>query len=337
MQKKRILITGCAGFIGSHLAENLASDGYKVWGIDNLSLGKLENIPSNITFIKCDLTNPKTTKAAIEKIKPTLIYHLAAWAHEGLSQFMPRLICENNFNAFLNLIVPAVKNGMKRIVVVSSFSVYGKQKAPFDETMDTKPEDVYAIAKSAMEKTTEVLSDIHGFDYTIIRPHNVYGPKQNLSDPYRNVVGIFINRLMKGLPPIIYGDGKQTRSLTYIDDLTPYLAKSGLTNKTKGEIINIGPYNPVSITKLATIVLKTLNSNLKPIYFPKRPRDVKNAYCQNLKAERLLGYQTKTNLENGIRKTVEWAKKIGPVKFKYLDELELTGNKLPKTWAKRLI
>lgn len=190
---------------------------------------------------------------------------------------MPKLITENNYNAFLNLIVPAINNGMERIVVASSMSVYGSQKPPFSEDMPTDPEDIYGVAKAAMEKATEILADVHGFDYTIIRPHNVYGPRQALWDPYRNVVAIFINRLMKGLPPIIYGDGNQTRAFSYIDD----------------------------------------------------------AYCTNKKAKKLLGYRTTTTLEEGVRKTIGWAKTLGPQKFQYLDQLELSGKNVPKPWAKK--
>jgi UDP-glucose 4-epimerase len=252
----RILVTGAAGFMGSHLSEYLANEGHRVYGIDNLSIGIKENVPENIFFEVVDLRDADEIETIIKEFKPELIYHAAAWAHEGLSQFMPRLITENNYNAFLNLIIPAIKYGTKRVVIFSSMSIYGDQKPPFDETLDRKPEDVYAVAKSAMEYTTEILADVHGFDYTIIRPHNVYGPKQMLHDPYRNVVGIFMNRIMKNLPPIIYGDGNQTRAFTYIDDVTPYVARAGFLEATKGQIINIGPTEEYSINLLADTVLR---------------------------------------------------------------------------------
>src|SRR5258708_13400755 len=121
--------------------------------------------------------------------------------------------------------------------------------------MNRKPEDVYAVAKTAIETTTEILADVHGFDYTIVRPHNVYGPRQMLHDPYRNVVGIFMNRVMKGQAPIIYGDGKQTRAFTYIDDVTPYVSSAGFLESTKGETINVGPLEEFIINKLAESLL----------------------------------------------------------------------------------
>lgn len=333
--KKRILVTGVAGFMGSHLAEALANKGHKVYGIDNLSIGRKQNIPKNITFIKCDLVNLKAAKIVIEKIKPSLVYHLAAWAHEGLSQFMPKLITENNYNAFLNLLIPAINNDMERIVVTSSMSVYGDQKPPFDEEMPLKPVDIYAVSKMAIEKSTKILAEVHRFEYTIVRPHNVYGPKQALWDPYRNVVAIFINRLMKNLPPIIYGDGKQTRSFSYIDDVTPYIAKCGFIREAKGETINIGPLEKYTLNELAYTVLSAFESDLKPIYMPARPHEVKHAYCANDKSKKLLGYRTTIGLKEGVKRMVAWAKKMGPQEFQYLLKLELAGTNVPEPWLNK--
>jgi UDP-glucose 4-epimerase len=323
--------------MASHLAELLANQGHEVYGIDNESIGLKSNVPTNIKYAKIDMRNTADMASLVEECKPELVYHLAAWAHEGLSQFMPILITENNYNAFLNLITPAIRHGMKRIVVCSSMSVYGSQTPPFNEDMPRLPEDVYAVAKAAMEKTTEVLADVHGFDYTIIRPHNVYGPKQMLHDPYRNVVGIFINRILNGKPPIIYGDGNQTRAFSYIDDVIPYLAKAGFVDEAKGQIINIGPTEDYTINTLARTVLKAFNSSLKPEHFPDRPREVKHAYCTNDKAKAILGYKTSTPLSKGIAEFVKWGKNQGAQEFKYLDELELTGDNIPETWKKKLM
>lgn len=333
----RILVTGVAGFMASHLSEYLANQGHDVYGIDNESIGIKENVPTNIKYAKIDMKDADDMTSLIEECKPELVYHLAAWAHEGLSQFMPRHITENNYNAFLNLIVPAINNGMKRIVVCSSMSVYGGQTPPFNEGMPRIPEDVYAVAKTAMEITTEILADVHGFYYTIIRPHNVVGPRQSMSDPYRNVAAIMMNRILAGKPPIIYGDGNQTRAFSYIDDVTPYIAKAGFIDEAKGEIINIGPTEEFTINKLADTILKAFDSDLKPIHFPDRPREVKNAFSTNDKAIKILGYKTSVPFEEGIGKMVEWAKAQGHKEFKYLDELELTGNSVPRTWKEKLL
>ena len=331
----KILVTGVAGFMGSHLAEYLANEGHEVIGLDNMSIGSRSNVPKNITFVQADMRHPESMDLLCRMHEPELIYHLACWAHEGLSQFMPKHITENNYNAFLNLIVPAIKHGMKRIVVCSSMSVYGAQKPPFNEEMDRMPEDIYAIAKTAMEEATEVLADVHNFDYTIIRPHNVYGPRQIIWDPYRNVAGIFINRILNGKPPIIYGDGNQTRAFSYIDDVTPYIAKAGFLEETKGQIINVGPLEEYTVAYLAQTILRAFDSELVPMHLPDRPREVKHAFCTNDKAKRLLGYKTSIGLEEGIKRMVAWAKTQGPKEFKYLSQLELTGEKVPTTWKER--
>lgn len=334
----RVLVTGSAGFIGSHLVDHLISEGHDVWGIDNLSIGLKQNVSAKAesSFYRIDLVTERSRlNKTLKVIKPDIVYHLAAWAHEGLSQFCPIKVTENNYTAFLNMLVGSLNAGCKRFVVASSMSVYGDQTAPFDETMDTKPVDVYAVAKTAMEQTLEILSEVHGFVYTIIRPHNVYGPRQMLHDPYRNVVGIFMNRVMKGLPPIIYGDGLQTRAFSYIDDVVPYLAKAGFSKEAEGEIINVGPLEEYSIIELAREVLTAFGSDLKPSHYEDRPLEVKHAYCTNDKAIRILGYHTSTSLEDGIQKMAEWADTQGPQDFKYLEDgLELSEN-APLTWKRR--
>jgi len=186
-----------------------------------------------------------------------------------------------------------------------------------------------------MEDAIKILSDVHGFDYCIIRPHNVYGPRQAYWDPYRNVVAIFINRVMKGLPPIIYGDGKQTRAFSYIDDVIPCVVKSGFENKAKSQIFNVGPLEEYSINKLAEVILSKFGSRMKPQYLPDRPNEVKHAYCSNDKAVNILGYKTNVNFEEGVSRMIDWVKLQGPQNFKYLDNLELIGSKVPKRGKKR--
>lgn len=334
---ERILVTGAAGFIYSHVAEHLADQGHEVYGIDNLSIGRIGNVPNNIKFETVDMRDKDKVHDVVRDFRPTIIHHGAAWAHEGLSQFMPMLITENNYNAYLNLVVPAIRYGVRRIVMASSMSVYGAQTPPFNEDMERAPEDIYAIAKTSMEKATEVLADVHGFEYTIIRPHNVYGPRQIIWDPYRNVVGIFVNRIMRGQPPVVYGDGQQTRSFSYIDDVAPYIAKAGFIDEAKGEIINVGPLEEYTINRLADVVIDAFGVDMEPRHEADRPREVKHAYCTNDKARRILGYHTSVTLEEGVGKMVEWAKTIGPQEFQYLEGLELEGDKVPRMWSKKLM
>lgn len=336
----KILVTGSLGFMGSHLAEYLASEGHDVIGMDNLSTGfNANDIPEVLTH-RIDLVlEPTRVAEIIEDFKPDVVYHLAAWAHEGLSQFCPIKITENNYNATLNVLIPAIRAGVKRFVFTSSMSVYGEGNPPFDETMERNPADIYAVAKTASERAIELLSSVHGFDYTIIRPHNVYGERQNLSDPYRNVVGIFMRRVLNSQPLVVYGDGEQTRAFSYINDVTPYIAKAGWAPESSKEIINIGPLEEFTINNLAETVSKIAGKPAVIEHVPDRPLEVKHAYCTNDKAQRLLGYKTSVTFEEGLTNMFNWAKQLhesgGISDPKYLDELEIVNESTPKTWTKK--
>lgn len=343
--KKRILVTGGAGFMGSHLVDFLTKNNeHEIFAVDDLSGGYEDNVNAKAHFTKLDLRDRKKVEQYIAKVKPELLYYLAADASEGRSQFTPLSSTERNYLAYMNTLVSCIKHGLKKVVLTSSMSVYGAQKPPFSENMLKKPEDIYGIAKGAMEDATGVLAKVHGFEYVIIRPHNVYGSKQNLADPYRNVIAIFINCLLSNKNFYIYGDGNQKRAFTYIDDFTPYFAQSGFSKECNGEVINIGPKEEYTINELADVVLKVFFPNgdvpkrLKPKYVPLRPQEVMEAYCTNDKATRLLGYKTTVTLEQGVVRMIKWAKEKGPQKFKYLKNgVELKTKDLPQTWSKELI
>lgn len=220
-------------------------------------------------------------------------------------------------------------------------SVYGKQQVPFRESMTPMPEDIYGITKAAMEQITRVMSSVYGFKYLIFRPHNVYGPRQNLSDPYRNVVGIFINSLLQNKKFYIYGNGAQQRAFSYIDDIIPIIGMAAFNKKIKNETFNVGSDEVVALNQLAGIILKEffgaeVPKNLKPRYLPNRPQEVKNAFCDHKKTQKLLKYEAKTKLHKGIKQTIDWAKSIGPQKFAYLDAFELNHKDIPKTWSEKL-
>lgn len=344
MKKFKVLVTGSAGFMGSHLVDYLLNEGHEVYGVDDLSGGYMENVNPDSRFTKLDLRQRQAVEKHINEVQPQVVYHLAADATEGRSQFTPLNCTERNYLAYLHLLIPAIKNGMEKMVVCSSMSVYGAQKPPFSEEMEPAPEDIYAISKAAMEKATKILSEVHNFKYTIFRPHNVYGPRQNLADPYRNVIGIFINCLLNDRNFYIYGDGEQKRAFSYIDDVTPYIARAGFRDETNGEIFNVGPREEYTINEMAREVLANFVDNpngppdhLKPKYLPDRPKEVKEAFCTSTKAEKVLGYKTSVNLSEGIRRMVEWAKQTGPQEFRYLDSLELETKETPITWKDKLI
>jgi UDP-glucose 4-epimerase len=330
MEKTKILITGGAGFIGSHLADQLISMGHSVSIIDDLSGGKTRNIPRNAGFFKCDLRNGKLTDKIITSIKPEIVFHLAANAAENKAQFSPIDITSRNYGAFINTLVPAVRNGMKRIVFTSSIAVYGGLQTPFKETDRPEPEDLYGISKYAIEQSLKVLSSVHGFEYVVCRPHNVYGPRQNMTDPYRNVVTIFMNSLLKNKPYYIYGDGRQRRCFSYIDDVVEAIVRCGFSD-VSGRIFNIGADRDYELNELSDIVQEVSGIHIPPVYISDRPQEVKVAISDHTLAKKYLKYVDRTTLKAGIEKTWVYAKELGPQDPEYTD-IELPSPKMPKNW-----
>jgi len=344
MSQQRILVTGAAGFMGSHLVDALLEQGHEVYGVDDMSGGFWRNVNPKCRFTRLDLRDKGAACDYVSTVRPEMLFHLAADATEGRSQFTPLTCTERNLMAYLHTLIPAIAAGVRKIVLASSMSVYGAQEPPFDEAMPPQPEDIYGVSKAAMERVTRILSEVHGFRYTIVRPHNVYGPRQNISDPYRNVIGIFINALLNGKRFYIYGDGEQRRAFTYIDDFTPYMIKAGFDGRCDGEVINIGPCDEVTINHLAHLVLTLFHQgqgvpdDMRPVHLPPRPMEVRDAYCTDDKARQLLGYQTTVSLDEGISHMIEWAKELGPQEPRYMEEgLELTTEHTPITWTQRLI
>ncbi len=339
----KILVTGSAGFIGSHIYDRLFEMGHTVYGVDDLSGGFMHNVSQHKFFTKLDLRDRVATASYIKKIKPEIIFHLAADAAEGRSQFTPLSALDRNLVAYYNLLIPAIKHGMKKMILTSSMSVYGAQQVPFKESMEPMPEDIYGISKTAMEKSTNVLSDVYGFKYIIIRPHNVYGPRQNLTDPYRNVIGIFINRLLNGKNFYIYGDGSQMRAFSHIDDVAGPMVRAAFLKKCEGQTINIGGDKAITLKELGRLVLeeffegKEIPKKFRPSFVPIRPKEVLHAYSDHKVARRLIAFKPQTSLRDGIRAMIAWARTVGPQKFVYLDSLELNHSDAPKLWKAKLI
>ena len=332
----KILVTGAAGFLGSHLSEKLSNLGHKVVGVDNMLGGYEDNVPENIEFHKLDCCDLKKIQNIMEGID--VVYHCAATAHEGLSVFSPYEITKNNYLASVSIFSAAVQEKVKRIIFCSSMARYGSQQAPFNEKMTPMPVDPYAISKVAAEAVLKNLCELNNIEWVIAVPHNIIGPKQKYDDPFRNVVSIMINRMLQGKAPIIYGDGEQTRCFSYIEDclscLVPMLDQKNL-NK---QIINIGPDEEfVSINKIAEICSNITGVNLQPIYKKGRPKEVKHATCSADKARKLLNYKTKVNLKEGIQKTFEYIKQRGTRPFNYNIKLEIINDLTPSTWKNKEI
>lgn len=335
--KKNILVTGGAGFLGSHLAEHLLNEGHDVTVMDDLSGGYEENVDKRATFLKASINDRDKCEEVMKGID--IVFHLAAHAAEGQSVFCPIHNSITNSIGSMNLAVAAINNNVKRFVFTSSMARYGEQEElPMHEGQLAIPEDPYGITKRSFEQVLELFKKVYGMDYVVLVPHNIFGPRQNLADPYRNVVGIFINRIMKGKPPIIYGDGLQKRAFTYVDDCMPYIAKAGFLEEAKSEIINIGPdEEPLTVKEVAEKVMKEMDFAEDPIHMPDRPLEVKYAYCSADKARKVLGYKTSHTFDEGLRKFIDWAKKKGPQEFQYWDEFEVKSDLIPKTWSQKLL
>ena len=334
--KYKILVTGVAGFLGSHLSEKLLKLGHKVIGIDNMIGGYEDNISKDIEFHKIDCCDFNQIKKIMQGVE--VVYHCAATAHEGLSVFSPYEITKNNYLASVSIFSAAVNEKVKRIIFCSSMARYGAQPTPFLESMKPLPIDPYAISKVAAEDVLINLCELNNIEWVIAVPHNIIGPRQKYDDPFRNVVSIMINRMLQNKAPVIYGDGEQKRCFSYIDDclscLVPMLDQENL-NK---QIINIGPDEEfVSINKIAEIFSNITRTNLSPIYKPDRPREVKHATCSADKARKLLNYKTSTSLQEGIQKTYEYIKNRGVRPFDYNIDIEIKNDITPTTWTKKEI
>tara|TARA_B100000963_G_C22602295_1_gene660829 strand:+ start:518 stop:1528 length:1011 start_codon:yes stop_codon:yes gene_type:complete len=336
MSKKKILVTGAAGFLGSHLSEKLIDLGYHVVGIDNMIGGYEDNVSKKIDFHKIDCCDFENIKKIMKGVN--VVYHCAATAHEGLSVFSPFEITKNNYLASVSIFTAAVNEKVDRIIFCSSMARYGKQKTPFTEDMKPMPVDPYAISKVASEEVLKNLCNLNEVEWVVAVPHNIIGPKQKYDDPFRNVVSIMINRMLQGKAPIIYGDGEQTRCFSYIDDclscLIPMLDQKNLNKQT----INIGPDEEfVTINKIAQICSNLTGVNLEPIHKKDRPQEVKHATCSADKARSILNYKTTVSLEDGIKKTLEYIKKRGTRPFDYNINIEIDNELTPSTWKNKEI
>lgn len=302
-----VLITGVAGLIGSNFADWLLENinGIKVVGIDDLSGGYLDNVNKECIFFKEDLVDDNLSYI-FKKFDIENIYHFAAYAAEGLSPFMRQYNHRNNLVATARLINHAIEHRVKRFVFTSSMATYGSGTAPFSEEDRLQPIDPYGIAKMACELDLHVAKQQHDLDYCIIRPHNVYGEKQNIWDRYRNVLGIWMHQHLSGNPLTIFGDGKQQRAFSYIGDCMEPLWNAGHQAIASGEIINLGGTQHISIEGAADILIDVMGGGIKE-YRPAR-HEVRDAWSTWEKSQRLLGYKDSHTLRSGLTKMWHWAK-----------------------------
>jgi UDP-glucose 4-epimerase len=332
----KVFVSGVAGFLGSHLADNFIQAGHAVAGCDNMIGGDLHNLPEGIEFEEADCCDVDAMKRLTKGTD--IVYHCAAIATEGLSVFSPTLIAKHVYENTAGILVGAASNKVKRFVYCSSMARYGHGKPPFKEDQRAAPVDPYGISKYAGELLVANVAETHGFEYTIAVPHNIIGPRQKYDDAYRNVASIMINRMLQGKQPVIYGDGKQSRCFSFVQDCVDPLVKMGTLPGLNGEIINIGPdTETVSINELAEILAELLSFKLDPIYVADRPREVREATCSADKARKLLNYETKVSLRAGLQSMVDWVREHGTKPFSYHLPIEIDSPLVPKTWTSRLI
>lgn len=327
----RILVTGGAGFIGSHLAEELICHGHEVTVLDDLSGGFVDNVPDGARFVQGSILDVDLINRLFAERKFEYVYHLAAYAAEGLSHFIKRFNYNNNLIGSVNLINAAVNHEVRCFVFTSSIAVYGASpELPMTELTPPHPEDSYGIAKLAVEQELAVCKEMFDLNFIIFRPHNVYGEKQNIGDKYRNVVGIFMNQILQGKPMTVFGDGNQTRAFSYIGDITPVMARAIETPEAYNQIFNIGADQPYSINELAEAVASAMGVEANIVHLPAR-NEVLNAYSSHEKVYRIFGETPRTSLQDGLARMATWVKRHGARQSRKFEEIEVEKN-FPLAW-----
>lgn len=325
------LITGGAGFIGSHVARHCLDMGHEVIVVDDLSGGFEDHLPAGVKFIKGSITDTEFIADLFGKHKFDYVYHLAAYAAEGLSHFIRRYNYNTNLIGSVNLINESVKQKVKCFVFTSSIAVYGAGQLPMTEDTVPQPEDPYGVSKYAVELDLKAAHEMFGLNHVIFRPHNVYGENQNIGDKYRNVIGIFMNQIMQGKQLTVFGDGTQTRAFSYIDDVAIPIAKSVNIPEAYNQIFNIGADKPYTVNDLATVVCDEFE--VKPdIQHLAARNEVLHAYSDHAKAHRVFGQSTGITLKEGIARMAAWAKRVGSRQGQEFDNIEIT-EKLPQGWG----
>jgi UDP-glucose 4-epimerase len=303
----KILITGVAGLLGSRLADWIIENvpDAEVVGIDDLSGGYRENVNPKVIFWQQNLVE-HPIENAFDVHRFDYVFHFAAYAAEGLSPFIRQYNYENNLVATARIVNNCIKYGVKRLVFTSTLAVYGHGEGGlFDEVQIPKPIDPYGVAKYACEMDIQIANEQHGLDYCIIRPHNVYGIKQNIWDKYRNVLGIWMYQHLNGEPMTIFGDGEQTRAFSYIDDIVEPLWNAAIRPEASKQIINLGGIKEWSINK-ANSLLRAIIGGGEVVYKEGR-HEVKNSIPTHQKSIDILGFQHKTNLDDGLWDMWVWA------------------------------
>ncbi len=326
-----ILVTGGAGFIGSHVAEALLKRNHTVTVLDDLSGGFVDNIPEDADFVTGNICDVELVNDLFERSNFDYVYHLAAYAAEGLSHFIKRYNYNHNLVGSINLINASINHNIKCFVFTSSIAVYGSSpELPMTEATTAHPEDPYGISKLAVEFDLQCSQEMFGLNHIIFRPHNVYGERQNIGDKYRNVVAIFMNQILQGKPMSVFGDGSQTRAFSYIGDIAPIMAEAIDIPAAYNQIFNIGADRPYSINELAQTVARAMGVEADIAYVPAR-NEVQHAFSSHDKTLRVFGERKLFDLDDGVARMAEWVRKYGARTSQEFENIEVTKN-FPKAW-----
>ena len=328
----RVLITGVAGFIGSHVAAQCLRLGFEVVGVDDLSGGFIENVPEGVDFRRGTVVDHEWIACLWNDGDFDYVYHLAAYAAEGLSHFIRRFNYQTNLLGSINLINQSALRHVKCFVFTSSIAVYGANQTPMTEDITPQPEDPYGVSKYAVELDLAAAQHMFGLPYIIFRPHNVYGERQNIADKYRNVIGIFMNQVMHGQPMTIFGDGLQTRAFSYIDDVAPIIARAPLVPEAYQQVFNVGADQPCTVLTLAQETARALGVEPQIVHLPPR-HEVVHAFASHAKAQRVFQPDRPVPLCEGLARMARWAQARGPLAPIEFDHIEVPIN-LPPSWTK---
>jgi nucleoside-diphosphate-sugar epimerase len=310
------LVTGGAGFIGSHLVEELLRRGHRVRVADNFSTGKKDNLEAaleaagpaataSFELVSGDLAEPDTAHAAVQGMDYVL--HQAAIPSVPRSVEDPIASNRANVNASLNVLVAARDAGVKRVVYAGSSSAYGDTPTlPKSEEMPTSPLSPYALQKLVSEQYMQLFMRLYGLETVTIRYFNVFGPRQDPSSPYSGVISLFLRALVEGKAPVIHGDGGQTRDFTYVANVVDGVLRAAEAPGAAGEVINVATSRRISLNELFAVLKKLTGSSLTPTHGPARAGDVRDSQADISKAQQVLGYRPQVSLEEGLKRTLAW-------------------------------
>lgn len=329
------LVTGAAGFMGSHVVDACLALGIEVVATDDLSGGYLENVSADARWVQGDIRSAEFVRSLWDHGPYDYVYHLAAYAAEGLSHFIRAYNYRTNLEASVNLINSAVRGEARHFVFTSSIAVYGRAQTPMSEEMIPVPEDPYGISKYAVELDLAAAHEMFDLKYTILRPHNVYGERQNIADPYRNVIGIFMNNVLQQKPMPVFGDGLQTRAFSHIADVAPVIARSPLVPDAGNEVFNVGADRPYTVLELAHVIARAFGVEPDVVHLPAR-NEVVHAFSDHAKAARVFGEGEPISLEQGISRMASWVRQRGPATpTAFAGEIEVDLN-MPPSWRSRV-